>query len=120
MNRDWDCMEVQCQLLGALWFAASLPLISPLSFTASSLPFHPLHPPLIDSQIGRNWRPLQRSMSRADPEREGALPTKVFFDILQSNGIQLSPRQQIQVQEVLDPGLTDTINYHEFFKAFLG
>ena len=77
-------------------------------------------PPLLDPQIGRNWRPLQRSMSRADPEREGALPTKVFFDILQSNGIQLSPRQQIQVQEVLDPGLTDTINYHEFFKAFLG
>ena len=104
------------QLLGALWFAVRLPLISPLSFTASSLP----SPPLIDSQIGRNWRPLQRSMSRADPEREGALPTKVFFDILQSNGIQLSPRQQIQVQEVLDPGLTDTINYHEFFKAFLG
>ena len=79
-----------------------------------------ISPPPIDSQIGRNWRPLQRSMSRADPEREGALPTKVFFDILQSNGIQLSPRQQIQVQEVLDPGLTDTINYHEFFRAFLG
>ena len=59
-------------------------------------------------------------MLRADPEREGTLPTRAFFDILQSNGIQLLPEQQIHVQEALDPGLTDSINYHEFFKAFLG
>ena len=110
----WKCYASCSVLCGSQ--CMSLPLINPLSFAASTLPFSPA----LDPQIGRNWRHLQRSMSRADPEREGALPTKVFFDILQSNGIQLLPRQQIQVQEVLDPGLTDTINYHEFFKAFLG